>query len=307
MDAVCAPRDNTFMVRQEAILFLDPDQFGGGIAIWAAIPAALDSTPTPAPYGIHVHARESAEGGKVIDDTVAEVQLKVGSEYVLITREMAFGYRAARVFGLPMRHLRCTNCGHLHFDSGAFLLRLHQTHLCQKCGINFSDDVRSVGNPLVGLQHDLGRSELQIATSTRVINLESAGCSGGLRIWGTAPAIVWTSPIKEEYGIHVHGYSSSGERIVDDTFGRVTFGSLQLPVRAIDLYTVQKLLPQLQGKIQSMACPGCGISHLDDGPDALRPRSARTCKSCGEKFAIRDGQKVVCNPAVKVFESLASL
>lgn len=295
------------MMRAESSLILDPNMFGGGIAIWAAIPAAYDSTPTPAPYGIHVHARGTSKGGKVIDDTVAEVRLKLDSGDFLVTQEMAFGYRAARVFKLPMRQLRCPKCGYLHFDSGEFLLKLHQVHLCQECGAQFSDGDRSLGNPLVTLQYDLGQPPLQITTSTRGIDLETAGCIGGLRIWGTAPAIAWTSPNLEEYGIHVHGYSESGERIVDDTFGQVTFGELRLPVRAIDLYTIQRLLPNLQNRIQAITCTRCGAPHLDDGPDALRPHSVHICEFCGKKVSTPDGQRVVSNPAVDILASLSSL
>lgn len=47
-------------------LTLDPSLYGGGVAIWGAVPPLYDTTRNPTEHGVHVHARHSDSDSKVI-------------------------------------------------------------------------------------------------------------------------------------------------------------------------------------------------------------------------------------------------
>jgi hypothetical protein len=65
-------------ISQEETLALNLDRFAGGVALWGAVPPVYDTTRLPLDRGIHVHAREVAEGPKVHDNTFRAVSVTGG-------------------------------------------------------------------------------------------------------------------------------------------------------------------------------------------------------------------------------------
>jgi hypothetical protein len=56
----------------------------------------------------------------------------------------------------------------------------------------------------------------------RRIPVRQARFPGGVQLWGSNPAIIWTSPKLEEGGIHFHGFNRRTlQPTVDETFGRL--------------------------------------------------------------------------------------
>src|SRR5438105_12337256 len=52
-------------ISESETLTLDLDNFGGGVALWGAVPPVYDTTRLPLDRGIHVHARQIPGGQKV--------------------------------------------------------------------------------------------------------------------------------------------------------------------------------------------------------------------------------------------------
>ncbi len=63
-----------------------------------------------------------------------------------------------------------------------------------------------------------------------------------VKIWASTPAIVWTSELPQESGIHVHIYQGKN-KIINDTFGKVTLFDGSSLER-------DKLLSQMLSKVQ---------------------------------------------------------
>ena len=62
------------------ILSLNPEDYPGGIAIWGALPAVLNTSTYPDDYnGVHVHARINIDGTKDIDRTFDIVRITAQS------------------------------------------------------------------------------------------------------------------------------------------------------------------------------------------------------------------------------------
>ncbi len=60
-------------------LRLNPADYPGGIALWGALPAVYDTTQYSIESGVHVHAREVANGAKQIDGSFDTVDVLSGS------------------------------------------------------------------------------------------------------------------------------------------------------------------------------------------------------------------------------------
>jgi hypothetical protein len=59
------------------ILYLNPEDYPGGIAIWGALPAVFNTSACPEEHnGVHVHARVSVGGPKHIDETFDIVRVQ---------------------------------------------------------------------------------------------------------------------------------------------------------------------------------------------------------------------------------------
>lgn len=289
------------------VLTVDTRNFVGGVALWGAVPPVYDTTELPVEMGVHVHARESVGGMKKIDTTYREVSL-VGfsndllSEAVTISELDAIYHMVSTVFGFKTKYIKCTLCGYPHLDKDWFSVHVHQRHLCSGCGRNFRDSERAIGNPLAWVRQRFD-SPHRTHMASKKIKLSQADFPGGIQIWGSNPAIVWTSPLDEEEGIHVHAF---GADPLDDTFSEVVIDGITLDPTMVRVLMVQKALPHIAGRITKVECPNCHKSHFDAGEHAFTPHDSHTCSNCKSDFQSSGRlRKVIGNPIVDVFKRLA--
>lgn len=290
-------------------LDLDPAQYPGGVGIWGALPAIYDTTTLPVEHGVHVHARRAVARLKEIDASYGEVRVVVGSSSTTITEASATPYVAGAVLGLPLREVSCPSCSAAHLDTERFAVHPHQKHLCQPCGFEFLEADRSVGNPIITAKQQLGDVALSRPTTAGLpgplrIKQGDAAFSGGVLIWASNPAILWTAQRNEAEGIHVHAFKA-GTPIptVDDTYQRVEIDGVSINPAMARVFMVQQSLAFLSHAIDSLSCTRCGAEHFDEAaPFAVDPHRNHHCATCGSVFVT--SAPVVSNPIVKVLAAL---
>jgi len=286
--------------------------FKGGIGLWGAVPAVYDTTRLPLDRGIHVHARKSARATKEIDATFAEVRL-VGkglpTNGLVITAIDAIYYMVSSVFGFPIRQVQCSHCGEPHLDKDWFSVHPHQRHLCAACGRTFRDDVRAVGNPIEGVRQAFGARKQKTRRSVQSLDIRQSEFPGGIQIWGSNQALLWTSSKEEETGIHIHAFRTTKlEPDIDETFSRVTIDGIKLDPVMVRYLMAQNSMPHLADRVQSLVCAKCGASAFDRGIFAFTPTPVRKCQRCGK--AVLSGSRlrnVIANPLVDALKRLALL
>jgi hypothetical protein len=207
------------------MLDLDLDQYPGGVGLWGAVPPVYDTTRLPLDFGIHVHARRDFDGDKDIDATYRAVRLighQLPTEGLLISEIDAVYYMVSGVFGFDMRDIRCTYCGYPHLDKDWFSIHPHRRHLCAGCGKNFCDSVVGIGNPIRATQETLGLLPRKPVQAAKVLSLQQSDYPGGIQVWGSNAAIIWSSEKAEEEGIHVHAYTPVVGRICSKCRGELS-------------------------------------------------------------------------------------
>jgi hypothetical protein len=295
------------------ILELDPRKFGGGIALWGAVPAVYSTAAHDMDdLGVHVHARRQPKKKKLIDQTYKLVKATVvgadgSSRRIDVRADDAISYMVSSVFRQEMKYVECGHCGEPHLDKDLFAVTRHQTHLCFGCGKNFRDVVRGVGNPLMALKKFCGDSQINRRTvpADRSLNVTQDQFPLGIELWGSHEAILWTSSAPEESGIHFHGYTSNFMvPSVDETFDAVTIDGIRLDSQQLRTLMAQQVLPHLKGRIASLHCPACGEAHFDEGALAYTPHSKHDC-ACGASF-VGPGRtkKLVSNPMLATLQKL---
>jgi hypothetical protein len=214
----------------------------------------------------------------------------------------AVNFFISNVAGTPLTTVSCPRCSGVHLDVAEFAIKEHVKHLCNWCGRDFWVTSPSVSNPCAYLQQGFGE-RLAPVRSDISLNIRQADFAG-LAIWGSNPAILWTASIPEQEGIHVHALEADGALAIDDTYGSVTIDGFELDPHQVRLLMMQRALPQLMERIQSLVCGACGSAHLDDGSEAVNPTSRHIC-GCGEQL-IQPGRirNVVSNPIVDVLAAL---
>jgi hypothetical protein len=128
--------------------------------------------------------------------------------------------------------------------------------------------------------------------------------SGGILIWASNPAILWTAQRNEAEGIHVHAFKA-GTPIptVDDTYQRVEIDGISINPTMARVFMVQQSLPHLSGVIHSLKCTTCGAEHFDEAvPFAVEPHRNHHCATCDTVFVTT--APVVSNPILKVLTGL---
>jgi hypothetical protein len=281
---------------------LNIDKFQGGVGLWGAVPPVYDTTELPIDRGIHVHARSAGGGRKEIDQTFRRIKL-VGGQIphggIVLSELDAIYYMVSSVFRLPMKEVMCKSCGLSHLDKDWFSLHPHGRHLCAGCGKHFRDDSRAIGNPICGARAQLGAAPPWTKPSQRVLRIRQQEFPGGIQVWGSNPALLWTGHGPEEEGIHVHAYAAgSAEPDLDDTYGEVRIDGKALNPIHVRTLMAQNTLPHLRGRVSAAACPECGHSALGRGASLFTPSLIHTCTACGNTFAARCGRlaKTVLNP-----------
>lgn len=291
---------------------LDLGEWPGGIAMWGAVDAVFDTTALEPDEGVHVHARRVPGPHKDHDKTFDAVRVKnrfnlFDDKPILITSETAVNYYLSRFMSREILHLFCSRCGEPHLDAGYFAVKPHRNHLCHGCGHIFRDSSKAVSNPIMLLQEKIIVPPHEIRRPDRPLELRQDDCPGGIQIWASNPAFLWTSHRSEEEGLHVHAYRADGSEICNNTYSSVVIDGVLLNEDHIRYYMAQKTLPYLKGRVQALACPECGTSHFAYKEAALIPRSKHQCQGCGFVFPTPGKKKmVVTNPFVAVKEHLLS-
>lgn len=291
---------------------LDPAEFAGGIALWGAVEPVYNTADEPVERGIHVHARDRAGGRKAIDQTFDAVELPVrrdlyNDERVLVTAETAVAYYISHFLGRTVVGLFCPRCNTPHLDSDWYAVKPHRSRLCHGCNQLFREDTRSVSNPLEMVRHQLGIAGAPTAPvrAKGDLDIRQADYPGGLQIWASNPALIWTSPRREQEGIHVHGWHRAGVMPkLDGTFGSVRIDGIDLNEEQLRVFMAQNALTYLKGKVIALGCPSCGSAKFDRGEAAFRPRNEHFCDACGTTFATRHRRRVVSNPFVATVKAL---
>ena len=287
---------------------LDVRSFPGGVALWGAVPPVYDTTRLGLDRGIHVHARLIAdEKEKEIDWTYRAVSLVGASAQPLRFTELDAIYcMVSSIFGFKMKEIECTYCGYSHLDKDWFAVHSHQRHLCSGCGKTFRDIEQGIGNPIEAARKALGH-KTRIVPSRKKLKLSQSDFEGGLQLWGSNPAIVWTSQKVEEEGIHVHAFKGgTGDPEIDDTFGEVVIDGIRLNSLQLRTLMAQRALPHISGRISSIKCSSCKRSHFSSDVMAFTPATVHRCKYCRSEFpTVGRLRKVVSNPFIDVITHLS--
>jgi hypothetical protein len=283
-------------------------QFAGGIALWGAVPPVYDTTRLPIDRGIHLHARSSVGGPKIIDRTLRSVEVSHEGALYVISELDAIYFMVASVFGFVVKYIACSRCDYPHLDKDWFSVHPHQSHLCAGCGRTFRDSEAAIGNPVAAMRSLPFTASRRPRRTRKVVQLKQAEYQGGIRVWGSNAAILWTSDSPPEDGIHVHAYSGDAaeEPIIDDTFARVTIDGYELDASQVRTLMAQAAPPHLAGRVQSVTCDRCGETAWDKNEHAYTLGAERRCHGCGRDVRAKGRfRRVVSNPLVGVLAQLA--
>jgi len=303
----------TVPIRAAEILTLDLDKYKGGVALWGAVPAVYDTTRLPMDRGIHVHARVTPDAKKEMDCTHRAVRLigtKLPAGGILVDEIDAIYYMVSSVFGFEMSFVTCNHCGWPHLDKDWFSVNPHRRHLCAGCGRHFNDCKTGIGNPIEGIRHACGILEHKTQTARKSLEIRQVQFPGGIQIWGSNPAFLWTSPKYEEEGIHVHAFGKENQDApdLDDTYEHVTIDGISISAPMVRVLMAQNAMPSLDDRVKSIACLGCGHSQFDQQDKAYTPSALHTCSKCGLQLSSPGRKrKVVVNPLPAILEQLAKL
>jgi hypothetical protein len=302
------------VVRADQIFDLVPSQYPGGVGIWGAVPAVYNTTKLPVDRGVHVHARLTPGGSKDIDATYRRVRvpfrsgLLMESEWAVIDEIDAINYMVSTVLGFSTKFIKCTLCGFPHLDRDWFAVHVHRRHQCHGCGRQFSDSEFAIGNPTILVQEQFEVVRPSVRATTTKLSIKQKDYPGGIAIWGSNPAIVWTASNRgEDTGIHVHAYKREGEDpMPDGTFSQVEIDGISLNPDEVRVYMAQSAMPHLEGRIVYLECPDCGMPHFDKNELAYTPHMDHCCDGCGAIFrAPTQMKKTIGNPFVLTRKMLA--
>lgn len=293
-----------------ARLDLRLEDYPGGVGIWGALDPVYSTSTATTERGIHVHARADIGGEKQIDGTFHEV-LVVAADggSVLVDAPSAMAAVVAMVFGLALKELRCPRCKEVHLDLEHFAVTPHLKHQCNRCGRPFFDPQRqrSISNPaaaLLDLVRTSGRCTVPAKERLAVRRRDYSDIS----VWGSNPALLWTSPLPEEEGLHVHARDRLGRSVIDDTYASVEIDGVPLDATQLRVVMVQRSLRHLDGRVVPLTCQRCGLPHFDNGVAALQPTTVHRCAGCGDILAVRGrNRRVVANPIVAELDRLARM
>lgn len=300
-------------IRAEEAKILDLDKYLGGVALWGAAPAVYDTTQLPMERGVHVHARLTPKSSKAIDLTYQAVRI-VGkglpADGMVVNQIDAIYYLVSSIFDFSTRFVTCTHCGWPHLDKDWFSVHPHRRHLCAGCGKHFHDRAKGIGNPIVGVRDAYGTAEHRVVLAPKNLKIKQSEYPGGIQIWGSNPAFLWTQRKPEEEGIHVHAFvtESQAEPTVDDTFAEVIIDGVRLDPVMVRVLMAQKVLPLLIDRVRSANCPACGHPQFDTGEAAYTPSPIHNCSECGCEFGIPGRRRnTVANPLPAILADLAKL
>jgi transposase-like protein len=298
---------DTAALRNDQIFTIDVADYPGGVAAWGATEPAACWGEVEIHGGVHLHARRFVGGMKEIDESFALVRITSGAQTVEIDEASAIAHLVSAVAGRVNVVLQCTHCGWLHLDRDEFAVTPHKKHLCNRCGRNFWNTELTIANPLAGLAHNPAFTVGSVPVpATETLKLRRSLYTS-ISIWGSNPAIVWTSELAESEGIHVHARDSVGDLTIDDTYGSVEIDHVRLDPELVRLLMVQRTIPSVCSRIVSLSCPHCASLHADRGDFAFRPRNEFVCAHCDRAFVSPGRRNVVSNPLIQILADLDML
>jgi transposase-like protein len=301
-------------IRADEQLDLDVGVYQGGVALWGSVPAVFDTTIQPVDRGIHVHARSTKRGVKDIDQTYRRLRIPIKTDllsdgWLEVDEIDAINYMVSSVFGFATGSINCTVCGFPHLDRDWFAVHAHRKHQCHGCGRQFSDSAAGIGNPLANVRAMLGASDVKSIKAPRSITLHQNDYPGGIQIWGSNRAILWTSGEPEETGIHVHAFArlEDSRPFIDDTYARVTIDGVKIDPAQVRTYMAQSAMPHLENRVIHVQCPTCGDPHFDQGELAFTPHVDHVCLACNSVFQSPTRMKnTIGNPFILTRQQLAA-
>ena len=296
---------------EDQVRTLDLDDYEGGVALWGAVAPIYDTTRLLVRPGVHVHARRDVGGAKAIDATYRAVRLvgaRLPGEGLFVSDLDAIYFMVSSVFGFPMKHVSCTHCGYSHLDKDFFSIHPHRRHLCSGCGKQFADSELSVGNPACRVRALVDHRGHRIVAARRKLSIRQGDYPGGLQIWGSNQALLWTAPQAEEKGIHIHAFEGEGgEPEINDTFAEVIIDGITLNARMVRVRMAQSALPHISARVVALICPTCGTVQDHTERAAFTPASTHACSRCGHVLkATGRFRKVIANPIIAVLDKLAA-
>jgi hypothetical protein len=260
--------------------------------------------------GIHIHARLTPGAPKEMDYSYSAVRIvghKLPRAGIVVSEVEAIYYMVASVFGYEMKHISCTHCGYSHLDKDWFTVHPHRRHLCAGCGRHFRDTETAIGNPICGIREACGVRTQVSRPSGRRLEIRQADFPGGIQIWGSNPAFLWTSGLAEESGIHVHAFLGKERNpTVDETYSEVKIDGVKLDPKMVRVLMAQSALPALKGRVLSINCSSCGKPQCDVGEAAFTPQAMRSCVHCGRRLKARGRlRNIIANPLPALLLQLA--
>ena len=154
--------------------------------------------PAPKPASVSRSTRPSTRS------SCQYVAIYTTDERVLVTAETAVAFYISRFLDRTIVGLFCPMCNTPHLDSDWYAVKPHRVHLCHGCNRLFRQEARRVSNPLEMVRHQLGVADApaEPVRATGDLDIRQADYPGGLQIWASNPALIWTSPRREQEGIH---------------------------------------------------------------------------------------------------------
>jgi hypothetical protein len=284
--------------------------YPGGIAIWGALNAIYDTTNFAQEEGVHVHARKIPGGEKQIDWTfdLVEVPLSGNRGTFTISGDDGSNYNVATILGRCLTHQSCPECCHVHCDKGFSAVHYHLQHGCERCGHVWTSDTPTISNPIMLLKEMVGDDAQQrpiVDPLDRTVRIDQRLWPGGIQLWGSNPAIIWTSKKLEEGGVHVHTCRKEGVIAVDETFGTVWLDDVRLDPEQVRHLMAQQALKYLRVAIRTLHCPRCKRDHFDKFDQAIVPHGLHVCEHCDGLFD--SPEACVSNPLVTQLEKSKAL
>ena len=285
-------------------LTLNLEDYIGGVAIWPAYPAIFSTVkfeddPNLKP-GIHVHARHSKGGRKVIDDTFDLVKI----ESIEQDKSISLDYSSAKTFlianllGKKISSIKCDSCKSTIENNISQVVGENEGE-CIQCGYSFniSNDIYSTELKEVFKSLTSLNDYPDLKMKTRTLNLNLDKYPGGISLMTCCRAIIWTGEAIEEDGIHGHGYDNERIRF-DSTVGKVVINGLEILSEHMKMLSVQRFL---ELRVETTYCDVCGNPHFDKNENALKPSSKKQCTLCRSSTTTH---LVISNPMIDILSKL---
>lgn len=295
-------------VDEAEVVFLDLDDCRYGTAIWGIVPPVYDSTLSATSRGIHAHLSVDRSTHSELSCGALYVKRHDWTRYLLLDTISASTYLATAVFDQKPQYLECPHCGQDHLDVGRDSVIPTQVHFCRDCGSSFKTEDEVISNPLMGLKERLGDPSCNRAKqlARQTLEISHQDFPGGIRLWGSNSAIIWTFSHREKEGIHIHCFGDDpATPILDTTVASVKIDGVALESEFVRYFMAQQNLQFLQPHLRNLYCENCRHPHFDRGIDALVPHSLHACEICGHCF--KSKYKSVSNPILNSLRELYRL